>query len=1023
MLRFQLRQVLPDTDPKAMRLCKFVVNMPVAGNGHTTQPELPLQSRPVFGVLLPTSLALQLLGTLTRAEDRTGAGPDRAGVAVPTVDPGFQLSTDTLFWCVAWQFATALVDSGCVLPALRTRDGTLLLDWRMWRGDPDLEARLQRLLTLMPAVNLEYAPNRESQVERSRLLHDFLDAAVNVLMRRRMADRPAAALRRNGAVPPIWSAAGDLWRRLLVGEAIDIARVPAALQQEFRHQWQGWISRAAHFDQTQAQVVFELHAPSPAETDQTDALWTLEFGVQLGPHAKYLKSSELWQTAAESDLRTLGSESATGPGLLLLAGLRVASRLWSPLYRVVDTAQPTALSLTLTEAFAFLDGGAALLEAAGFRTMLPVWWNPQSREDLRLVMQLREGRKSMVALGRDVEPTDQEAFALEWQLALGDKVLAPGQVRNLAHAQSPLVYMNDQWLHVNRQQIEAARLSLAHQNREHQVSLFQALRLLQEHSRPHVAPNPWTWSDIAGTERQELPTLPVHMETPAGRLHRIWQGLQSVTRDESLDEPPGFVGSLRPYQKRGLAWLWYLHKVGLGACLADDMGLGKTVQTIALFLAQEQARTTPARLSRLLICPTSVLRNWQREIARFAPQLRSHVHHGPRRAAAPRFGAELDRYDVILTSFGTARVDQEMLRNVSWHSLVVDEAQNIKNAATQQAQAIRSFAGQHKIALTGTPIENRLSELWSVLDFVNRGYLGSQAAFFRRYMRPIEDQDDAERREHLKTIVQPFVLRRLKSDPEVISELPEKQEITVTCDLTPEQTLLYARAVSGARAGLDTLEGIRRRGTILALITTLKKITNHPALLQEGNTALRRRSGKLDRVTEMLGEALDNRNKALIFTTFVRMGKFLQRHLQEQLGIQADFLHGGVDLPRRQAMVDRFQQGGPEVPVLLLSLRTGGVGINLTAANQVYHYDRWWNPAVEQQATDRAYRIGQTRRVQVYRFMVAGTIEEHVDHLIRSKILLAEEVLGSGEAWLTELSNERLFELLALPQAQTELAA
>ena len=309
-----------------------------------------------------------------------------------------------------------------------------------------------------------------------------------------------------------------------------------------------------------------------------------------------------------------------------------------------------------------------------------------------------------------------------------------------------------------------------------------------------------------------------------------------------------------------------------------------------------------------------------------------------------------------------------------------------------------------------------------MLDFVNRGYLGTQANFFRRYIRPIEGQDDRQRLEHLKRIVQPFVLRRLKSDPDVISELPEKQEITVTCDLSPEQTLLYAGAVSGARSGLKSLEGIRRRGTILALITKLKKITNHPALLQEDDAELSRRSGKLDRLMEMLEESLDNQNKAIIFTTFVRMGMFLQQSLQEKLDVQADFLHGAVDLSRRQEMVDRFQNGGQQVPILLLSLRTGGVGINLTAANQVYHFDRWWNPAVEQQATDRAHRIGQSKRVQVYKFMVAGTIEEHIDNLIRDKTSLAEEVLGSGEAWLTELSNERLFELLSLPQLGTELS-
>ncbi len=1019
MLRFQLRQLLPDADLKALRLCKFAVDVPAADDGRVERPALPLQRRSVFGVLLPAPLALHLLRRLTGA---AGDGIEQASDP-PEAAAGahsFQLSPDMLFWCVAWHFAISLMESGYVLPALRTRDATLRLDWRIWRGAPDLEADLQRLRVLMPAVNLAYEPNRAGQVERSRLLHDFLNAAVNGLMNRRMVDLAPATSHRNGVGHGPWSAAGNLWRRLLGGQSVDVSQVPPDLQQEFRRQWQGWISRAVYFDQTRAQVAFTLKAPSPDEADQDSALWTLELGVQQSDRdGGYLQAQAIWTEMAEPGLRKLGTETAASPALLLLVGLRVASRLWAPLRRIADTAQPTALPLTSAEAFEFLDSGAALLDAAGFRTVLPEWWNSQARSNVRLVMQLRdgEGRGIEPGAGRELDPTATDAFVVEWWLALEDATLAPSQIRNLAYAQSPLVYMNDRWLHFNQQQIEAARLSLAHETRDQQVNLFQALRLLQEHAQPHAPPHLGTWSDIAGKDHRALPALPVRMETPEGRLHGIWQNLQSVARDESLDEPPGFVGRLRPYQKRGLAWLWYLHEVGLGACLADDMGLGKTVQTIALFLAQEQARTTAGRLSRLLICPTSVLRNWQREIDRFAPQLRSRLHHGPHRVDARRFVADLERYDVILTSFGTARADQEILRSVSWHSLVVDEAQNIKNAATQQAQAIRSFTGRHKIALTGTPIENRLSELWSVLDFVNRGYLGSQAAFCRRYIRPIEGRDDARRREHLKTIVQPFVLRRLKSDPDVLSELPEKQEITITCDLTPEQTLLYAGAVSGARSGLDDLEGIRRRGAILALITRLRKITNHPALLQEpaDDTALQRRSGKLDRLTEMLEEALDNRNKAIVFTTFVRMGELLQQNLQKKLNIRADFLHGGINLPCRQAMVDRFQNGAQAVPVLLLSLRTGGVGINLTAANQVYHYDRWWNPAVEQQATDRAHRIGQTRRVQVYKFMAAGTIEEHVDNLIRSKTRLAEEILGNGEAWLTELSNERLFELLSLP--------
>lgn len=1022
MLRFQVRQILPRAALQDMSLQKIAVQVPAESDGRAAMPELPLRKLQVFGVKLPAQLAFELLDNLTLPEEVTlGEGKEAARTEGVSASQKFQLSTDTLFWCKAWEFAGALVANGCVLPALLSQEKHLVLNWRTWRGDPDVEASIQHLSALMPTVNLEYEPNLESRIDGPQLLHGFLNAAIEVKMGRRMAAQTHEDLGGIGKAPLIWSAPGELWHRLLGGKPVEISQVSAGLQLVFRRQWQTWISRAAYFDQTQAQVVFELKSPTPQESEQEKATWTLDFGVQQVNHGQsYLTAKEIWTGSLENCLLEMDSEAKANPGLHLLAGLRTASRLWSPLRRISNKAVPSSLQLTLAEAYEFLESGADLLGTAGFKILMPVWWNPQTQSDMRLVMQLRD-RRGDLASGPRLETEDQEAFALEWRLALGQEVLSHSQIQNLAKAQSPLVYMNDQWLRFNEKQIEAARVSLAHETQDHKVSLFQALRLLQEHSHTQTRPNAWTWSDIGGKDRLSLPALPVSMESPKGRLRGIWHGLQAVSRNDSLEEPPGFVGTLRPYQKRGLAWLWYLHQVGLGACLADDMGLGKTVQAIALFLAQEQSRTKRGRLPRLLICPTSVLRNWQREIERFAPRIRTYLHHGPRRANAQYFFSEMQQYDVILTSFGTARVDQEILRSVIWHTLVIDEAQNIKNASTQQAQAIRSFFGQHKIALTGTPIENRLSELWSVLDFVNRGYLGTQTTFFRRYIRPIEGQDDRQRMEHLKRIVQPFVLRRLKSDPDVVAELPEKQEITVTCDLSPEQTLLYAGAVSGARAGLKSLEGIRRRGTILALITKLKKITNHPALFIEDDAELSQRSGKLDRLMEMLEESLDNKNKAIIFTTFVRMGMFLQQILQEKLDVQADFLHGKVDLPRRQEMVDRFQNGGQQVPILLLSLRTGGVGINLTAANQVYHFDRWWNPAVEQQATDRAHRIGQSKRVQVYKFMVAGTIEEHIDSLIREKTLLAEEVLGSGEAWLTELSNERLFELLSLPQTGTEL--
>ncbi len=691
----------------------------------------------------------------------------------------------------------------------------------------------------------------------------------------------------------------------------------------------------------------------------------------------------------------------------------MASRLCPPLTRVLHQPNPVAVELNRDEAYQFLARDSQALEQAGFHVSLPAWWDEPQDGSLQLQMSLRD-TSALTPDDRTVPDVHGRHVDLDWTMVWQDQELSVPDLNRIATAASPLIFMNDRWLRLNEDQIRAARQILTYREQPQRISLIQALNLLQEQERPAGQDGLLSRYAEAGTESAS--TMPVQQVSLQGRIRDVWRRLQDTTRDAHRDEPGGFVGKLRPYQKRGLAWLWYLHEIGLGACLADDMGLGKTVQTIALFLEQERIRPAAERWTRLLICPTSVMRNWQRELARFAPSLRTYIHHGSHRLPGPDLARHLDHVDVVITSFGTARVDQEHLRQIVWHSLVVDEAQNIKNPGAKQSQAIRSFPGQHRLALTGTPLENSLIELWSILDFLNTDYLGSRALFQRRFLRPIEGGNSQQHLQHLKQLVQPFILRRLKSDPDVIRDLPAKQEISVFCDLTPEQTHLYAQAVERALPHLQDLEGFQRRGSILALLTRLRKIVNHPAMLEEDFQDLEGRSGKLDRFMEMLSEARANHNKALVFTTFIRMGEILQQQIRQTWQYEPDFLHGGVSMRDRQQMVDRFQEGGQDIPILLLSVRTGGVGLNLTAANQVYHYDRWWNPAVENQATDRAHRIGQTRRVQVFKYIMSGTVEEHVDNLLRTKAQLAQDVLGSGEEWLTRLTNEQLQELLTLHQ-------
>jgi SNF2 family DNA or RNA helicase len=408
----------------------------------------------------------------------------------------------------------------------------------------------------------------------------------------------------------------------------------------------------------------------------------------------------------------------------------------------------------------------------------------------------------------------------------------------------------------------------------------------------------------------------------------------------------------------------------------------------------------------------SVAGNWQSELQRFSPTLRVLLHHGLSRLCGRHFREAIEKNDVVITTYALAQRDEEDLSSVSWSHIILDEAQSIKNQTARQTQAVKRLKAENRIALTGTPVENRISELWSIMDFLNPGYLGSAASFHRDFVLPIEKYKDKSRSDALRSLISPFVLRRLKTDSAVISDLPEKLELKASYNLTPEQATLYAAVVEEMLQRIESSAGIERRGQILAALTKLKQICNHPALFLQDGSPLGGRSGKLSRLEEMLYEAIAAGDRALIFTQFAGMGAMLRHHFQEKLGVEVLFLHGKTSKKQRDAMIQSFQSGGASI--FVLSLKAGGFGLNLTAANRVFHFDRWWNPAVENQATDRAFRIGQRKNVFVHKFVCLGTLEEKIDQMIEQKKALAESVLGSGEGWLTELPDSALREILML---------
>jgi len=651
----------------------------------------------------------------------------------------------------------------------------------------------------------------------------------------------------------------------------------------------------------------------------------------------------------------------------VMLALRRAAQLWPPLEPLLGAAVPDEVGLSDTDVTELLTTGAPLLATAG----IDVHWPTGLARDL--------SAKAVVG-GGDAPPDDLPSFfaggtllQFDWQLALGGAPLTAAEMDALAEAHRPVVRLRDQWVLIDP--------ALAAKARD------RALK-------------PLTPIDALGA------ALSGTTEIDGERVDVLTDGWLAALRERLLAPPepqappPGLAATLRDYQMRGLQWLTAMTSIGLGGCLADDMGLGKTITLISLHLHRRQGPT-------LVVCPASLLGNWEREITRFAPGVPVRRFHGTERS--------LEGLDdgFVLTTYGTLRVDPEPLGAVHWGLLVADEAQHVKNHRSGTAKALRTLTSSARVALTGTPVENNLSELWAILDWTTPGLLGTMADFRRVWAKPVESGKDPEAAERLSRLVRPFLLRRRKSDPGIAPELPAKTETDRPVTLTAEQAALYEATVRELMAEIAGSEGIARRGRIVKLLTGLKQICNHPAqyLKEPSEAVLDGRSGKLELLDELLSTILAEDGAVLVFTQYVAMARLLERHLAQR-GIATQLLHGGTPVPKREELVRRFQAG--EVPVFLLSLKAAGTGLNLTHADHVVHYDRWWNPAVEDQATDRAYRIGQTRPVQVHRLIAEGTVEDRIAAMLREKRALADAVLAGGEAALTELTDAELADLVEL---------
>ncbi|TXC85945.1 DEAD/DEAH box helicase [Metabacillus litoralis] len=650
--------------------------------------------------------------------------------------------------------------------------------------------------------------------------------------------------------------------------------------------------------------------------------------------------------------------------------------------------------ITEDQAWLFLTEASETLINMGIEILLPSWWQVVKESQLMLKAKVSSSPRGQSFVGMN------SLIDFNWRFATNGVEMSEEEFTQLVSQQRRLVNFRGQWIKLDPAFIKQVQAILKKADRE---GLHLSDILHQELNAKDIDEDQNEVLDARAFANIQI-ELNQQMK---GMLRK----LSDTSELPSHEIPKDFLGTLRPYQQNGVDWLLFLRSVSFGACLADDMGLGKTIQMIAYFsyVKEKEKPKTPS----LIIAPTSVLGNWQKEFEKFAPHLSVKLHYGANRAKAEKFDSSIADYDVVLTSYGLSHADFDEMSNITWSTVCLDEAQNIKNAHTKQSRAIRKLRGQHHIALTGTPMENRLTELWSIYDFLNHGYLGSLHSFHKRYVLPIEKDRDLEQIEQLQRYIKPFLLRRTKRDEQVALNLPEKQEQKEYVPLSIEQASLYEQLVKDTFDQVNSLAGMQRKALILKMLGKLKQICNHPALyLKEVQPKqLLTRSHKIEKLIELTTSIREQQESCLIFTQYIGMGDMMKNLLEKELGDKVLFLNGSLMKNERDRMVESFQN--KEYPILILSLKAGGTGLNLTAANHVIHYDRWWNPAVENQATDRAYRIGQERFVHVHKLITTGTIEEKIDEMLEKKQSLNDEIIQS-ENWITELSSDELEELFSL---------
>jgi len=896
--------------------------------------------------------------------------------------PGVLIGSDIRFFTTVLRFCGALIAQEQFVPGLSENKGAFQSVWEPVISGKNREI-LSSLAKAMPSACRALSDKKDEVPDEAplKIITQILNFFVDYLIRLSWTDKTRSKSRKPtkksfSSLHDQWIFALREWDSTVSGDSKDVEFLAKQIK--------SWRRSLSLTSSAPFRLCFRLEEP---DDDTSDPQWYVRYLLNaVDDPSLFVEVADAWEP--NNQTKSIFAKYQINIHEFLLTSLGHVSGLHSVLGESLKASRPGGVHLDTQGAYIFLNEIAWVLQQSGYSVQLPSWWTSTGA---RRQLSVRASVTSSQMQSRSGISLD-DVVEFDWQLALGDEQISLQEIETLTRMKMPLVKIRGQWM-----QFDA-------------IKIQEAIDFWKKMSRGDIVAR-----DIV---HMALGTAQTPSKLPfSGVEAKGWIGdlLHSLEHGADIEEIPisdEFDGTLRPYQSRGYSWLAFLQQWGFGACLADDMGLGKTPQTLALI--QRTLESNP-RKPILVVSPTSVIGNWQKEAAHFTPNLQVIVHHGARRTKdVDQFKQEVLEKPVVITGFPLLHRDFQVLNKIKWSAIILDEAQNIKNSGTKQAKAARSLRSDYRIALTGTPVENNVGELWSIMEFLNPGFLHSQAEFKRKFFVPIQVHNDVEAIQRLKQITGPFILRRLKTDKTIIDDLPEKQETNVFTKLTKEQGSLYRAVVKEIDEALKGAKDIQRKGLILATLTKLKQICNHPAQFLHDASEISGRSGKLARLIEMLEEVYEVQDRALIFTQFTEMGTILQQHLQETFGREVLFLHGGVPKKQRDRMIERFQQETSGPQIFLLSLKAAGTGLNLTRANHVFHYDRWWNPAVENQATDRAFRIGQTKHVQVYKFVCTGTIEEHINEMIQQKQEVADSVVSTGEQWITEMSTRDLKKILRL---------